>query len=116
MTAPMTFNQFLRHCRRFVDKEIRARVTLPGSQHFSPDEMEAEHRTRRSPDGKDIFAVGLGGKIVESTDRGRRPLLILGLDQSITRTGFALYEYPGEERHMRCGSFVSATNSPPCLC
>lgn len=32
-------------------------------------------------------------------------MLILGLDQSITRTGFAFYEYPGEERHMRCGSF-----------
>ncbi len=32
-------------------------------------------------------------------------MLILGLDQSITRTGFALYEYPGDERRMQCGSF-----------
>lgn len=32
-------------------------------------------------------------------------MLILGLDQSITQTGWALYSYPGDERHMRCGSF-----------
>lgn len=32
-------------------------------------------------------------------------MLILGLDQSITQTGYALYEFPGDERHMRCGSF-----------
>jgi hypothetical protein len=32
-------------------------------------------------------------------------MIILGLDQSITRTGWALYRFPGDERHMRCGSF-----------
>jgi hypothetical protein len=32
-------------------------------------------------------------------------MIILGLDQSITRTGWALYRFPGDERHMTCGSF-----------
>jgi hypothetical protein len=35
-------------------------------------------------------------------------MLILGLDQSITQTGWALYCYPGDERHMKCGSFSCA--------
>lgn len=32
-------------------------------------------------------------------------MIVLGIDQSITRTGFAFYRFPGDERHMRCGSF-----------
>jgi hypothetical protein len=32
-------------------------------------------------------------------------MLILGLDQSITQTGWALYEFPGNERRIECGSF-----------
>ncbi|MDX0569806.1 hypothetical protein GHK50_19185 [Sinorhizobium medicae] len=40
-------------------------------------------------------------------------MLILGLDQSITRTGFALYEYPGNERDMRCGSFSCKDGADP---
>ena len=35
--------------------------------------------------------------------------VILGLDQSITQTGWALYSYPGDERRMKCGSFSCAT-------
>lgn len=62
MTAPMTFNQFLRCWRRFVDKESAG--GLPGSQHFLLDEREAEtsQRTRKGLDGNDIFAVGAGEK------------------------------------------------------
>lgn len=34
-------------------------------------------------------------------------MLILGLDQSITETGWALYEFPGSEKDMVCGQFSS---------
>jgi hypothetical protein len=34
-------------------------------------------------------------------------VLILGLDQSITETGWALYEFPGSEADMVCGQFSS---------
>lgn len=34
-------------------------------------------------------------------------MLILGLDQSITETGWALYEFPGSEADMVCGQFSS---------
>jgi hypothetical protein len=40
-------------------------------------------------------------------------MLILGLDQSITRTGFAFYSCPGDERHMRCGSFSCKDEADP---
>jgi len=32
-------------------------------------------------------------------------MLILGLDQSVTQTGYALFEFPGDERRIKCGSF-----------
>lgn len=75
MNAPMTFNQFLRHWRRYVDREIRARVTLPGSQHFSLDEMEAEllAELKEDPMAKGFSLTALVKRIVESTDRVRRP-------------------------------------------
>jgi hypothetical protein len=34
-------------------------------------------------------------------------VLILGLDQSITETGWALYRFPGSEKDMVCGQFSS---------
>ena len=34
-------------------------------------------------------------------------LLVLGIDQSITQTGFAFYQVPGDERTIECGSFSS---------
>jgi len=43
-------------------------------------------------------------------------MLILGLDQSITQTGWALYSYPGDERHIKCGSFSSIGDDAEAQC
>jgi len=42
--------------------------------------------------------------------------LVLGIDQSITQTGLALYRVPGDERMIECDSFASrgASNDDKC--
>jgi hypothetical protein len=73
--SKITLEQFLQHWRRHTDQKIRPRITLPGSLHFSLDEMEAELALdlKDDPIAKDLSFGVLVKRIVGGLDRGRRP-------------------------------------------
>lgn len=75
MNAPMTTRQFFKHWKQYVDREVRTKVMLPASQHFSLDDMEAELiKTIAKDPMAGMFSMRvLVKEIVKRTDRSRRP-------------------------------------------